>query len=104
MSALPPRADLCSAVPDVRFGPIGDIAECELRYTRGGLDGAINLNIARAPVRMSLGSSVSSLAGVVNDRPRASRAHLQHVHHASSRIVLGRSCLSDLACRKGLVE
>jgi len=26
MSALPPRADMCSAVPDVRFGPIADIA------------------------------------------------------------------------------
>src|SRR5262245_35299338 len=25
MSALPPRADMCSAVPDVRYGPIADI-------------------------------------------------------------------------------
>jgi hypothetical protein len=25
MSALPPKADMCSAVADVRFGPIADI-------------------------------------------------------------------------------
>ena len=26
MSALPPKADMCSATRDVRFGPIADIA------------------------------------------------------------------------------
>jgi hypothetical protein len=25
MSALPPKADMCSAVPNVRFGPKADI-------------------------------------------------------------------------------
>jgi hypothetical protein len=27
MSALPPKADICSAVADVRSGPIADIQE-----------------------------------------------------------------------------
>ena len=30
MSALPPKADMCSAVADVRFGPIADITQREL--------------------------------------------------------------------------
>ena len=29
MSALPPKADMCSALSDVRFVPIADIAELE---------------------------------------------------------------------------
>jgi hypothetical protein len=27
MSALPPKADMCGAATDVRFGPIADIAQ-----------------------------------------------------------------------------
>jgi hypothetical protein len=28
MSALPPKADMCGALANVRFGPIADIADC----------------------------------------------------------------------------
>ena len=31
VSALPPKADMCSAVADVRFGPIADIASVPAR-------------------------------------------------------------------------
>ena len=31
MSALPPKADMCSALGDVRFVPIADIAPAELK-------------------------------------------------------------------------
>jgi hypothetical protein len=41
MSALPPKADMCGATRDVRFGPIADICENDLhdkeRPLRGGL-------------------------------------------------------------------
>src|SRR5262245_14336624 len=30
MSALPPKADMCSALADVCFGPIADIRQCSL--------------------------------------------------------------------------
>jgi hypothetical protein len=31
MSALPPKADMCSAVPHVRFGPIADMPARNIR-------------------------------------------------------------------------
>ena len=37
MSALPPKADMCGAVPDVRFGPIADIATLLFDYFVGAL-------------------------------------------------------------------
>src|SRR5262245_66394259 len=30
MSALPPKADICSALPDVRFGPKADIRAAQI--------------------------------------------------------------------------
>ena len=46
MSALPPKADMCSAVGDVRFVPIADIdaqgqlqyIHCHLGFVSDGLD------------------------------------------------------------------
>jgi len=37
MSALPPKADICSAAAHVRYGPEADIRESELRKKGGGL-------------------------------------------------------------------
>src|SRR5262245_53036349 len=34
MSALPPKADMCGALADVRFGPIADIAVVIIRSPR----------------------------------------------------------------------
>jgi hypothetical protein len=36
MSALPPKADMCSALADVRFGPIADIASVTRSHRRRG--------------------------------------------------------------------
>src|SRR5262245_19186322 len=33
MSALPPKADMCSALPHVRFGPIADIQSASYRFS-----------------------------------------------------------------------
>jgi hypothetical protein len=35
MSALPPKADMCSALAHVCFGPIADIPACSLDYLVG---------------------------------------------------------------------
>ena len=32
MSALPPKADMCGALADVRFVPIADIAQIRISY------------------------------------------------------------------------
>jgi antibiotic biosynthesis monooxygenase (ABM) superfamily enzyme len=36
MSALPPKADICTAQANVRFGPIADIALWLTATSRGG--------------------------------------------------------------------
>ena len=38
MSALPPKADMCSALGDVRFVPIADIVWCLLDHLVGGYE------------------------------------------------------------------
>ena len=54
MSALPPKADICSALSDVRFGPIADIQK-----TRGPatLDDAPGQGVNEAKLDRSLVSS-----------------------------------------------
>jgi hypothetical protein len=37
LSALPPKADMCSAIADVRFGPIADLAVRLLNHLVGGI-------------------------------------------------------------------
>ena len=37
MSALPPKADMCGAIGDVRFGPIADIGRAEFEFGCIGL-------------------------------------------------------------------
>jgi hypothetical protein len=52
MSALPPKADLCSATSDVRFGPIADIAAFErrtescVRYSEGRRPNVVGFTFA----------------------------------------------------------
>ena len=54
MSALPPKADMCDATKDVRFGPIADIG-------RGR-----RINLSFLPMRIATISAPIRLANVGN--------------------------------------
>jgi hypothetical protein len=36
MSALPPKADMCGAITDIRYGPIADIANLFYHFVGAG--------------------------------------------------------------------
>ena len=71
--ALPPKADMCSAVPDVRFGPIADIREWNLRgrkskaakRTGGGL---VSQRVSREEIYLKRKPSLSDPVGALGNR------------------------------------
>ena len=52
MSAIPPKADMCSALGDVRFVPIADIRTssrlCRFEFQQGQILGLLQLSFAHA--------------------------------------------------------
>ena len=65
MSALPPKADMCSAIGDVCFGPIADIATVANQCDRGTYDrlGALLTVSERAICPVAKGAVEIALAG-----------------------------------------
>ena len=83
MSALPPKADMCGATRDVRFGPIADIATS--RAPRRKLSKVVNFEQKILHPLVSVGSSYTPCG-----RSRCARIdpHIVHEDFAEPNVAL----------------
>src|SRR5262245_57463231 len=91
MSALPPKADMCSAIPDVRFGPKADIAE-----QHGARRVIFCALLASTPVRPHYSEDLLPTAVVPN--PSAARPRFRSSRAAAVRLRIRFSYQKSSTC------